>query len=212
MIKNLYLIRHGEAEHLLGEGLTGGWTNSCLTEKGRMQAHLTGQKILNLLERFDVEVYSSDLSRAKESAEIIGGYLEKSPMPVKELREQNNGDAANLSTDEARKISSPMSEPLMDWIHYPNAESWRSFNDRVFEFMNVIKQESKETVMIVSHRRTILSIIHWWLEFSEDYIQKVSFDIEPSSITYLRINKWGEKTISKLNDVSHLTLEPIQHV
>lgn len=201
MIKNLYLIRHGEAEHLVGEGLTGGWTDSGLTEKGRMQAHATGKRILNLLGKLDIEVFCSDLSRAKDTAEIIGSYIDKNPLPVKALREQNNGDAANLTTEEARKISFPISEPLMDWIHYPNAESWRGFNNRVFEIMNVIEQESKETVMVVSHRRTIISIIQWWLEFSQANIEKISFDIEPCSITYLRINKWGEKTISKLNDV-----------
>ncbi len=205
MIKNLYLIRHGEAQHLVGEGLTGGWTDSNLTEKGRNQARLTGKRILDLLGRVDSQLYCSDFSRAIETAEIIGSYIDQNPLPVEELREQNNGNAANLSTEEARKIAYPMSEPLMDWIHYPNAESWRGLNSRVFEFMNGIEQESKETVIIVSHRRTILAIIHWWLEFSEDYIKKVSFDIEPCSLTYLRINKWREKTISRLNDTLHLT-------
>jgi len=205
LIKNLYLIRHGEAQHLVGEGLTGGWTDSNLTEKGRNQARLTGKRILDLLGRVDSQLYCSDFSRAIETAEIIGSYIDQNPLPVEELREQNNGNAANLSTEEARKIAYPMSEPLMDWIHYPNAESWRGLNSRVFEFMNGIEQESKETVIIVSHRRTILAIIHWWLEFSEDYIKKVSFDIEPCSLTYLRINKWREKTISRLNDTLHLT-------
>ncbi|MDR3601704.1 MAG: histidine phosphatase family protein [Desulfosporosinus sp.] len=204
MIKNLYLIRHGEAEHLVGEKLTGGWTDSSLTEKGRRQAHETGKRIASLLERSDLKLYCSDLSRASESAEIIGSYLDEYPLPVKALREQNNGDAADLSAEEARKISFPMTEPSMDWIHYPHAESWRSFNKRVFEFMNGIEPESEETVIVVSHRRTIIAIIHWWLEFSEDYIRKISFDIEPCSITYLRINKWGEKTIAKLNEIFHV--------
>lgn len=205
MIKNLYLIRHGEAEHLLGEGLTGGWTDSKLTEKGRNQAYVTGKRIPDLLGRVDFEFYCSDLSRARETAEIIGSYIDRKPLAVKPLREQNNGNAANSSLEEARKISFPISEPLMDWIHYPNAESWRSFNNRVFEFMNGIEQASYETVVVVSHKRTIVSLIHWWLEFSEEYIKKVSFDIEPCSITYLRVNKWEEKTISKLNDTLHLT-------
>lgn len=205
MIKNLYLVRHGEAEHLTAKGLTGGWTDSSLTVKGRRQAQVTGKRMLELMGQTDLGFYCSDLSRAQESAEIIGSYLDKRPLPVMELREQNNGNAANLSLEEAQKLSFPISEPIMDWIHYPKAESWRSFNNRVFRFMNLVGQESKETLLIVSHRRTILAIIHWWLEFSEDYIKKISFDIEPCSITHLRINKWGEKTISKLNDFVHLS-------
>ena len=204
MIKNLYLIRHGEAEHLVGEGLTGGWTDSKLTKKGRDEAYVTGKRITELLGKVELDFYCSDLSRARETAEIIGSYIDRKPLAVKPLREQNNGNAANFSLEEARKISLAISEPLMDWIHYPNAESWRSFNKRVFEFMNGIERESKETVMVVSHRRTIISLIHWFLEFSEDYIKRISFDIEPCSITYLRINKWEEKTLSRLNDTLHL--------
>jgi len=206
LIKNLYLIRHGEAEHLVGEGLTGGWTDSKLTKKGRDEAYVTGKRITELLGKIELDFYCSDLSRARETAEIIGSYIDRKPLAVKPLREQNNGNAANFSLEEARKISLPISEPLMDWIHYPNAESWRSFNKRVFEFMNGIEQESKETVIVVSHRRTIISLIHWFLEFSEDYIKRISFDIEPCSITYLRINKWGEKTLSRLNDTLHLSM------
>lgn len=204
MLKNLYLIRHGEAEHLVGKGLTGGWTDSNLTEDGKKQAHVTGQRIINLLGSLDLDLYCSDLSRAKETAEIIGSYIDQSPWPVRDLREQNNGQAANLSPDEARRIAFPMSEPLMDWIHYPNAESWRSFNKRVFEIMNVIEQKPQESVMVVSHRRTIIAILHWWLELSEENIKRISFDIDPCSITYLRVNKWGEKTIAQLNDTHHV--------
>ena len=35
MIKELIIVRHGEAFNLKGEALTGGWTNSLLTEKGK---------------------------------------------------------------------------------------------------------------------------------------------------------------------------------
>ncbi|MFB6367225.1 phosphoglycerate mutase family protein [Paenibacillus elgii] len=35
----MYLIRHGEAEHLL-KGVVGGWSDTPLTENGRVQAKL----------------------------------------------------------------------------------------------------------------------------------------------------------------------------
>jgi broad specificity phosphatase PhoE len=204
MIKNLYVIRHGQAEHLVGEALTGGWTNSELTEYGKLQARATGYRIAQMLNGEDCELYCSDFSRAKLSAEIIGGYISQSPIPVCELRELNNGDAANLNPTEAKKIALPMSEPHVDWVHYPNGESWRDLNNRITEFMSKLDSKSKETIVIVSHRGPIVSIIDWWLEFNEFYMSKVSFDIDPSSITYLRINKWGEKTITKLNETIHL--------
>jgi broad specificity phosphatase PhoE len=204
MIRNLYIIRHGQAEHLIGEALTGGWTNSELTELGRIQAKATGIRIAQMLNGGDCDLYCSDFSRAKLSAEIIGDYISKRPIPARELRELNNGDAANLNPSEAKKIALPMSEPLVDWIHYPNGESWRDLNTRISEFMNRLNVHAKETVVIISHRGPIVSIIDWWLEFNEYYMNKVSFDIDPCSITYLRINKWEEKTIAKLNETMHL--------
>lgn len=204
MIKNLYVIRHGEAEHLIGGTFTGGWTHSNLTERGRSQSLATGKRIANLLKESEVDFYCSDLSRAMETAEIIGKYISKRPIPAKELRELNNGDAANLTQEEAAKIAFPKSKPLLDYIHYPNSESRRNMSDRVFSFMDTISIEAKETVVIISHVGPIISIIDWWLEFNECYINKVSFDVEPCSITYLRFNKWEEKTISKLNETTHL--------
>lgn len=204
MIRNLYIIRHGEAEHLIGDKLTGGWTNSDLTEKGKREANITGKRVSSILSGCDLDFYCSDLLRAEETARIIGNYIGKTPTPTINLRELNNGDAANLTSEEACKIALPKTEPLIDWIHYPNAESWRKMNERVFKFMDSISEEGKESVVIVTHRGIIISIIDWWLELNEYYINKISYDIEPCSITYLRINKWGEKTLSKINDSSHL--------
>jgi broad specificity phosphatase PhoE len=204
MIKNLYVIRHGEAEHLVEGRLTGGWTDSRLTELGKFQADITGKRIFEFLGNTEVDFYCSDLSRARQTAEIIGKHISKNPTPSMKLRELNNGDAANLTTIEADKIALSKTEPMMDWVHYPNSESWRNMQDRVFSFMNTISTVSKENVLIVTHRGIIVSMIDWWLELTEEFIEKISYDIEPCSFTHLRINKWGEKTLSKLNDTSHL--------
>lgn len=204
MIKNLYIIRHGQADHLVGERLTGGWTDSLLTSLGKKQAALTGKKLSKIINQSDFDFFCSDLERAAHTATIIGKHILSTPTCVKALRELNNGDAANLTTDEAKKIALPVTEPMIDWVHYPNAESWRDMTNRVFQFMNSISESSKENVVIVTHRGIVVSIIDWWLELNETYINKISYDIDPCSITYLRVNKWGEKTISKMNDTSHM--------
>jgi probable phosphoglycerate mutase len=204
VIKELYIIRHGEAEHLVGEALTGGWTNSLLTDKGKKQAEAAGKKLERLFKGRDFDFYCSDLDRAWETAEVIGKFISKEALAFRDLREINNGDAANLTRGEAEKIFIPVREPVMDWIPYPNAESWNSFSNRVSQFMDRIDETSKETVVIVTHGGTGVSIIHWWLELNNENKKMISFDIDPCSITRLRINEWGEKTISKLNDTTHL--------
>jgi probable phosphoglycerate mutase len=47
-LKELILIRHGEAEHLL-LGRVGGWSDSKLTDLGRRQARITGARLLECL-------------------------------------------------------------------------------------------------------------------------------------------------------------------
>lgn len=200
VMEKLILVRHGHSEYMVKE-LTGGWTDTPLTELGRNQAVLTGQKLQYLKDPFGF--YSSDLKRAVETAHIIGEYLNKHPMLVPDLREHNNGVAANMTRKKADKIKNPVTDPIMDWIPYPEAESWRMLHNRVVTFMDSI-ENAHDIMLIVAHSLVIGSLIHWWLEFDENIITRVSYDADLCSITILYINKWNEKTIAKLNDTSHL--------
>merc|ERR1711962_279730 len=67
---HLTLVRHGQAESNLKEGVTHGCTESPLTEMGRSQAQQVGARLRD--EKFDL-VYSSDLSRAYDTCLAITG-------------------------------------------------------------------------------------------------------------------------------------------
>jgi broad specificity phosphatase PhoE len=209
-LKELILIRHGEAEHLLS-GSVGGWTDTKLTELGRKQARYTGEKLLKQLYGKSFSFYCSDLSRSLETAEIIGDVLDATPVIAKELRELNNGVAATLSKEEAIKVKNPITNPVIEWIPYPEAESWKMMHERLSTFMKKIQNESHDLVVIVSHGNAIISLIHSWLAFPHEMLT-ISFDIQPCSITYLRINKWNEKTLSKLNETSHHESEGLEKI
>ena len=114
--------------------------------------------------------------------------------------------AANHTQKEAKSFELPKTEPGIDWVHYPEAESWGAMHDRVIGFMEQIKNNQPETTLIVSHGGPIRAIIHWWLQLPRSMYSTVSFDIEPCSITRLTVNGFGEKTISKLNDTCHLNI------
>ena len=202
-MKEIIIVRHGQAEHNL-KGLTGGWTNLPLTETGKDQAYHTGKRLFEILNEKKYDFYSSDLIRASETAEIIGKVIYKQPTLSRELRDLNNGDAANCSKEEANKLQLPIKEPLIDWVPYPNAESWLMMHKRIALFMTDLDNFNSDTILLISHANPICSIIHWWLELTEDFISRISFEIDYCSIAKLTINKWSEKTISKLNDTSHL--------
>jgi glucosyl-3-phosphoglycerate phosphatase len=96
---DILLLRHGQSEWN-AVGRWQGMADSPLTELGREQASLTGR----LLARADVRfsgLWSSDLSRAAETAAIIGAQL-RLPPPVTDqrLREAHAGEWEGMTADE----------------------------------------------------------------------------------------------------------------
>ena len=72
----IILLRHGEATHHT-EHLTGGWTNSALTEKGKGQLLSVAKKLAKDFHGRNIEyiILASDLDRATDYAEIISRVL-----------------------------------------------------------------------------------------------------------------------------------------
>ena len=72
----IILVRHGEATHHTLK-LTGGWTDSDLTDKGRWQIEMAAKKLAADFagKNTKLRILTSDLKRAVESAEIIGRAL-----------------------------------------------------------------------------------------------------------------------------------------
>lgn len=68
----IILVRHGEATHHTLH-LTGGWTDSELTDKGRAQIGAAAAKLTRDFagRKYKLRILASDLRRAAESAQII---------------------------------------------------------------------------------------------------------------------------------------------
>lgn len=201
-LKEIVLIHHGESEHHLN-GMTGGWTDSSLSPRGREQARMTAQALPRLLNGNAFSLYTSDLQRASQTAAPIAEALGIPIIPTPGLREFNNGQAAGMTRQQAKAIAIPMSHPTIDWIPYPGAESWRLMEHRISACMDQIAQETDRAV-IVGHGNSSVAVVHWWLALGEP-CWKIHFEFEPCSITRLTISNFGERTISKMNDTGHLS-------
>ena len=141
-MKEIYLVRHAESEHHINN-LTGGWTNTGITEIGARQANLLGERLIKMIhDQNQVSIFSSDLVRAKETALILTKFFNVDVTYNAGLRELNNGSAAGLTTEEAKIIENPMTRPTLDWVPYPEAESWRMMENRVFKCMDQISKNS----------------------------------------------------------------------
>jgi len=204
MPRELILVRHGESQHHV-KGLAGGWTDTPLTNRGELQADAAGKALAPVCTRDRTWFLSSDLLRARSTAEIIARHIGLSPELHSELRELNNGAAKDKTREEAERIALPITEPRADWIPYPGAESWRAMTNRVVGFMSAqIERTAEESLLIVSHGNALVSIVHYWLGLEEKHWSSISYDFDCGSITRLGVNGWGERVISKLNDTSHL--------
>ena len=205
VMNELILVRHGQSEHHI-KGLTGGWTDTPLTPLGRRQAATTANRLMPFIQGKEFSFYSSDFIRAKQTADIIGETLGIAPVATMALRELNWGVAKDITLEEAKHLELPMTEPLIDWVAFPGAETRRQLYYRITHFLEQLDPSTNNHVLIVSHGNVITNIIQWWLELTEILQSRVDFDIAPCSITHLRLNDWDQKTIVKLNNTGHLYL------
>jgi broad specificity phosphatase PhoE len=99
-VTTLLLVRHAETDWN-ADGRLQGQTDRPLSDFGRRQA----QRLAGELEREEIEaIYSSDLSRARETAEILG---ERLGLPVAldpELREKDWGTWEGLTAVERDRV------------------------------------------------------------------------------------------------------------
>jgi len=200
-MKSILLVRHAESEHHV-QAITGGWTDTVLTERGQGQAILLARRLKRELGDIPLEIGTSNLRRAVQTADLIGDALAAQPKIYAEITDLNNGIAAGLTHHQARQIAIPFSEPSVDWQPYPGAESWRQFYLRVAGFIADFHAKQSVTAILVTHAATVHVIVDWWLGVPLE--SPTHFGASPASITVLTYNRWQERSLERLNDTSHL--------
>ena len=89
-MKTIITIQHTQSIHHTN-GMVGSWTDWDLSELGKEQAQRIGEKMAKEFQGWNFVMYSSDLKRAKQTAEMVGKHLGLEPIMAKELRERNLG-------------------------------------------------------------------------------------------------------------------------
>jgi probable phosphoglycerate mutase len=203
-MRELFLVRHGESEHHV-QGFSGGWTDMPLTGLGLRQARATGARLRELVCDGQPKLYSSDLTRALETAQEIGRALDLTVQQTAQLRELNNGVARGLTEAEARVLRRPVTTPPLDWVPYEGGESWRHMQIRIGSYLSTLDQLERGTVIAVTHANALICAINWWLRIEDDrLLASTMYDAAPASITRLRVAADGCRTIAFLNDSGHL--------
>jgi probable phosphoglycerate mutase len=204
----IILVRHGQAESNVGN-LTGGWSQTALTELGRQQARLVARRLKAELEGVESRSYHSDLLRAAQTAEIVAEETGLEMRPEPGLREINNGIAAEKTKEEAEAFFTEPTRPLLDWRAYPGGETWREYYIRVAGCMERITRDLDHPLLIIAHGGTMVNAVAWWLRIPIEALSDISFTTSNTGITILIETGLGERAIERHNDVHHLHAQGI---
>jgi broad specificity phosphatase PhoE len=150
----LYMMRHGQTDWNVKQR-SQGWNDIPLNEKGVVQARLASEKLQNI----EIEtIYSSDLKRAKKTADIISASLDLPVHYTKRLREMNFGKAEGVKkTDLPAKFPyihsafNDLKNPERYDIRYPNGESIGEVQQRFMKFITKLYEDGRKNVLIVTH-------------------------------------------------------------
>ena len=164
--RNLILVRHGQSEWN-AKNLFTGWKDPGLTDKGVSEAKNAGKLILEQKIEFDV-MYTSMLSRAQKTGDIILGILNHKEIPIiknEALNERHYGSLAGLNKDDARKKWGD--EQVHIWrrsfdMPPPDGESLKDTADRVlpyFETEIMPKVISGSSILIAAHGNSLRALI-----------------------------------------------------
>lgn len=207
-MNRVILVQHCQSEHHVN-GLSGGWTDTPLTELGRRQAAAIAARLKTDLAHTPCRLYSSDLKRAAETAEIIGRELDLTPQFMPSLRERNGGSATGKTKQWATENAAPdLAQSLFDCHPWPGAESWREFYNRIASCMDRLsdQHDQNQIALVVTHGGALSNIVAWWLGIPLDHLpERTCFTASPGSISILEAKRPNRIALERLNDVAHLT-------
>ncbi|WP_341720686.1 histidine phosphatase family protein [Micromonospora sp. FIMYZ51] len=207
-MRNLYVVTHPEATHHV-DGLVGGWFDADLTDRGAAHA---GQIAEALAGRFPatatVELFSSDLLRARRTAEVLGKRLGVGVLLDADLREKSYGEAGGRPQawlDERFVPPPAVGERMRHDEGVPGAETKWELAVRAYAALDRILRSRVEHQVVVTHGGTATFLIAAWIGMPLDAAGLVGIRFSAGGITQLREDDYfHNRWIVHLNDVDHL--------
>jgi len=194
---SVFVVRHGETEWNLS-GEQQGHLDSQLTESGIKQAHALAE---GLLRKGTEIIYSSDLGRAVQTAEIIGAKLGLGINVDHRLRERHLGSMQGLTKKEFRRLYpdewSAFDSGDPDYC-FPGGESARQRYERSVACVEELAQRHPGgKLLVVTHGGVLNSLFYYALRIPLTEPRRFSlFNAAINSFSvcgdYWRLDIWGD--------------------
>jgi probable phosphoglycerate mutase len=207
-LRNVYVVVHPEATHHV-ERVVGGWHDSSLTPGGRRAAAEIAAALRSRIPAdAPVQLFSSDLLRTRQTADVIGAVLGAEPAPDPRLREKSYGAAGGKPQAwlDERFIPPPATG---DRMHHQEgiegAETRGELAERVYAATEAILASGGEHQVIVTHGFAQVFVLACWIGMPLEAAGYVGFAAPSGSITVLREDeRFGNRQIVSLGDTGHL--------
>jgi broad specificity phosphatase PhoE len=206
-VTRVYLVRHG-ATQLTAEDRFSGSVGVELSDEGRWQASQLGVRLQN---EQVAAVYSSPLSRAMETAQILSGHCRVETSARDGLREIGHGHWEGLTRAE---VEAQFQREYAEWVEDPftvapeGGESGVVVLARALPVIReIVARHPGERVLVVSHKATIRLLLSSLLGFdARGYRDRL--DQAPASLNILDFKDPVRARLMLFNDTSHYANTP----
>lgn len=192
----IFLVRCGRTE--LNSGEEGsqenilGWKDVPLSNLGKEDS----KRIANTFIDIPVyKIYSSDLSRARDTAKEVSRVIGSSFVTLKGLRPWNLGDIQGTLSFTASEL---LKEYIRRYVYksFRCGESFDDFKERAINTFNTILDEfekNRKNIVVITHFRFIKMIQAWVSAGSVEYEIDVNVfmqdDVTPGSIMMITLDR-----------------------
>jgi broad specificity phosphatase PhoE len=160
-LRGVLLARHGQTDDNLEPIRFQGFRDTTLNDTGRAQARELADRVAAMADPIK-SLWASDLSRARETAEIVGARIGLEPRLDPRLREANRGRWEGYTFEEIKR-SEP--EEFAAWMRggaswrFPGGESLQEQQARVLAALSDIDAAGELPALAVCHGGSIRVVL-----------------------------------------------------
>ena len=201
-MRQIFTVQHTQSEHHIN-GMVGSWTDWNLTELGKLQADRIAEKLRQELDGQKIVLYTSDLKRAKQTADRIASRFQAAPIVKKELRERNLGRCCGKSVQWLRE-NLECDEKSIDDRLFSDAESRRDEWNRLKPFFNQVMTEEAGNIVIVSHGDLLSVFNSMFLGLEAELLNTCEMSGFAGGVTQMIVRDDGKRIIKRISDMSFI--------
>ena len=187
----LHLVRHGPA--LDADGRAMGHTDAPLSPEGIEQV----ARLVTAWPRTPSRIWSSDLRRARETAERIGQRWDVAPAIDARLREMNFGEwDGRFWNALEREDPDRLKHWMESWVteRVPGGESFTLLSERVRDWYARCLADPAEEIVVVAHAGSIRALLCNLLEVPLS--KAVEFPVDRLRISTVEIAESGARLLA----------------